>query len=72
VTEYLDAIAQAEELAKERAKDPSYEQKEEAPRKKISLTDPTARWTAAVGGRARFYMVNELSARHRNIRYCRC
>ena len=25
-----------------------------APRKKISLTDPTARWTAAVGGRARF------------------
>ena len=27
---------------------------EGAPRKKISLTDPTARWTAAVGGRARF------------------
>ena len=54
VTEYLDAIAQAEELSKERAKDPSYEQKDEAPRKKISLTDPTARWTAAVGGRARF------------------
>jgi transposase len=25
-----------------------------APRKKISLTDPSARWTAAVGGRARF------------------
>jgi len=25
-----------------------------APRKKISLTDPTARWTAAVGGKARF------------------
>lgn len=27
---------------------------EGAPRKKISLTDPTAHWTAAVGGRARF------------------
>ena len=27
---------------------------EGAPRKKISLTDPSARWTAAVGGRARF------------------
>ena len=54
VTEYLDAIDQAEALAKERAKDPTHEQKEEAPRKKISLTDPTARWTAAVGGRARF------------------
>lgn len=27
---------------------------DEAPRKKISLTDPTARWTAAVGGKARF------------------
>ena len=25
-----------------------------APRKKISLTDPTARWTAAIGGQARF------------------
>jgi transposase len=25
-----------------------------APRKKISLSDPSARWTAAVGGRARF------------------
>lgn len=40
VTEYLEAIDQAQE--------------EEAPRKKTSLTDPTARWTAAVGGRARF------------------
>lgn len=27
---------------------------EGAPRKKISLTDPSARWTAAIGGRARF------------------
>jgi len=41
VTEYLDAIDQAQD-------------EDEAPRKKISLTDPTARWTAAVGGRARF------------------
>ena len=41
VTEYLEAIDQAQD-------------EEEAPRKKISLTDPTARWTAAVGGRARF------------------
>ena len=41
VTEYLKAIDQAREEG-------------EAPRKKISLTDPTARWTAAVGGRARF------------------
>lgn len=41
VTEYLEAIDQAQD-------------EDEAPRKKISLTDPTARWTAAVGGRARF------------------
>lgn len=41
VTEYLEAIDHAQD-------------EEEAPRKKISLTDPTARWTAAVGGRARF------------------
>ena len=41
VTEYLNAIDQARD-------------EDEAPRKKISLTDPTARWTAAVGGRARF------------------
>ena len=54
VTEYLDAIAQAEEQAKALAKDPTYEHKEDAPRKKTSLTDPRARWTAAVGGRARF------------------
>jgi len=41
VTEYLEAIDQAQD-------------EDEAPRKKISLTDPTARWTAAIGGRARF------------------
>ncbi len=41
VTEYLDAIDQTKG-------------QKEAPRKKISLTDPSARWTAAVGGRARF------------------
>jgi len=27
---------------------------DDTPRKKVSLTDPTARWTAAVGGKARF------------------
>ena len=41
VTEYLKAIDHVRD-------------EEEAPRKKISLTDPTARWTAAIGGRARF------------------
>ena len=35
---------------------------DEAPRKKISLTDPAARWTAAIGGRAN---------KNRNISTCR-
>jgi len=41
VTEYLDAIDQTET-------------ENSTPRKKVSLTDPIARWTAAVGGKARF------------------
>jgi transposase len=69
VTEYLDAIDQAEP-------------ENSAPRKKVSLTDPTARWTAAVGGKARLFdwktildrflnrlTVNQLSPGCRDIGY---
>jgi hypothetical protein len=57
VREYLEALEQANPVATD-ADEPAASS---TPPKKISLTDPTARWTAAPGGPAFFaYSTNYL------------